>query len=87
MRVIVRREKLHPVAGLTSFEQADGWRYQAFATNTIRGQLGFLEARHRAHARVEDRIRVAKEPAWAGSRPGSSRSTRPGSRSQQSLLI
>ena len=43
------------------FEQADGWRYQAFATNTTRGQLGFLEARHRAHARVEDRIRVAKD--------------------------
>ena len=43
------------------FEQADGWRYQAFATNTTPGQLGFLEARHRAHARVEDRIRVAKD--------------------------
>ena len=34
MRVIVRREKPHPGAGLTLFEQADGWRYQAFATNT-----------------------------------------------------
>ena len=43
------------------FEQADGWRYQAFATNTGTGQLAFLEARHRAHARVEDRIRVAKD--------------------------
>ena len=65
MRVIVRREKPHPGAGLTLFEQADGWRYQAFATNTrtfgAAGQLGFLEARHRAHARVEDRIRVAKD--------------------------
>jgi hypothetical protein len=61
MRVIVRREKPHPGAGLTLFEQADGWRYQAFATNTGTGQLGFLEARHRAHARVEDRIRVAKD--------------------------
>jgi hypothetical protein len=61
MRVIVRREKPHPGAGLTLFEQADGWRYQAFATNTARGQLAFLEARHRAHARVEDRIRVAKD--------------------------
>jgi hypothetical protein len=61
MRVIVRREKPHPGAGLTLFEQADGWRYQAFATNTAHGQLAFLEARHRAHARVEDRIRVAKD--------------------------
>jgi hypothetical protein len=61
MRVIVRREKPHPGAGLTLFEQADGWRYQAFATNTGTGQLAFLEARHRAHARVEDRIRVAKD--------------------------
>jgi hypothetical protein len=60
MRLIVRREKPHPGAGLTLFEAADGWRYQAFATNTTTGQLGFLEARHRAHARVEDRIRVAK---------------------------
>jgi hypothetical protein len=61
MRVIVRREKPHPGAGLTLFEQADGWRYQAFATNTRTGQLAFLEARHRGHARVEDRIRVAKD--------------------------
>ena len=61
MRLIVRREKPHPGAGLTLFEQADGWRYQAFVTNTTQGQLGVLEARHRAHARVEDRIRVAKD--------------------------
>ena len=61
MRVIVRREKPHPGADLTLFEQHDGWRYQAFATNTATGQLAFLEARHRAHARVEDRIRVAKD--------------------------
>jgi hypothetical protein len=61
MRLVVRREKPHPGAGLTLFEQADGWRYQAFVTNTTTGQLGFLEARHRAHARVEDRIRIAKD--------------------------
>jgi hypothetical protein len=35
--------------------------YQAFVTNTATGQLPFLEARHRAHARVEDRIRHAKD--------------------------
>ncbi|MCY1656532.1 IS1380 family transposase [Dietzia sp. SL131] len=61
MRVIVRRERPHPGAQLSMFEEIDGWRYQAFATNTTTGQLQFLEARHRAHARVEDRIRHAKD--------------------------
>jgi Transposase DDE domain group 1 len=61
MRVIVRRERPHPGAQLSLFEEADGWRYQAIATNTATGQLPFLEARHRAHARVEDRIRHAKD--------------------------
>jgi hypothetical protein len=61
MRVIVRRERPHPGAQLSLFEETDGWRYQAFVTNTKIGQLAFLEARHRAHARVEDRIRHAKD--------------------------
>ncbi len=61
MRLVVRREKPHPGAGPTLFEAADGWRYEAFVTNTTTGQLGFVEARHRAHARVEDRIRIAKD--------------------------
>lgn len=59
MRVIVRRERPHPGAQLT-FTDHDGWRFQAFATDTKTGQLAHLEARHRAHARVEDRIRCAK---------------------------
>ncbi|UUZ46410.1 IS1380 family transposase [Janibacter limosus] len=64
MRVIVRRERPHPGAQLSLFEETDGWRYQAFVTNTPKQpgvQLAFLEARHRAHARVEDRIRHAKD--------------------------
>lgn len=64
MRVIVRRERPHPGAQLSLFEEADGYRYQAFVTNTPEEpgvQLAFLEARHRAHARVEDRIRHAKD--------------------------
>lgn len=61
MRIIVRRERPHPGAQLSLFEERDGWRYQAFVTNTLVGQLAFLEARHRAHARVEDRIRHAKD--------------------------
>ncbi len=61
MRVIVRRERPHPGAQLSLFEEVDGWRYTAFVTNTQVGQLQWLEARHRAHARVEDRIRCAKD--------------------------
>jgi hypothetical protein len=38
------------------------------ATNTGVGQLAFLEARHRAHARVEDRIRQLQD-AGAGRLP------------------
>ncbi len=78
MRVIVRRERPHPGAQLSLFEEADGWRYQAFVTNTAVGQLAFLEARHRAHARVEDRIRHARIPAWDAFPHESSASTRPG---------
>lgn len=59
MRVIVRRERPHPGAQL-SFTDVDGWRFQSFATDTRVGQLAHLEARHRAHARFEDRIRCAK---------------------------
>ena len=39
MRVIVRRERPHPGAQLSLFEERDGWRYQAFVTNTASGQL------------------------------------------------
>jgi hypothetical protein len=60
-RVIVRRERPHPGAQLDAFEERDGWRYTAFATDTAIGQLAHLDARHRAHARIEDRIRTAKD--------------------------
>lgn len=60
MRVVVRRERPHPGAQLT-FTDIEGWRFQAFATDTTGGQLAHLEARHRAHARVEDRIRCGKD--------------------------
>jgi Transposase DDE domain group 1 len=61
MRIIVRRERPHPGAQLDLVEQRDGWRYTAFATTTAGEQLAHLDARHRAHARVEDRIRCAKD--------------------------
>jgi len=60
MRIYCRRERPSSGAQLCALEEADGWRYQLFATNTSRGQPDFLEARHRAHARVEDRIRCGK---------------------------
>ena len=61
MRVLVRRERPHPGAQISVFEAHDGWRYQCLATDTPQGQLAFLEARHRAHDRVEDNIRTAKQ--------------------------
>jgi DDE family transposase len=60
MRIICRRERPSSGAQLCALEEADGWRYQLFATNTPGRQLAFLEARHRAHARVEDDIRCGK---------------------------
>jgi len=60
-RIIVRRERPHPGAQLDLFEHRDGYRYTAFATDTAGGQLAHLDARHRAHARVEDRIRCSKD--------------------------
>jgi hypothetical protein len=65
MRIICRRERPSAGAQLCALEETDGWRYQLLATNTGRGQLAFLEARHRAHARVEDFIRMRQ-----GHRPG-----------------
>ena len=43
------------------FEDVDGYRLTAFATNTVRGQLADLELRHRRRARCEDRIRIATD--------------------------
>ena len=59
-RAICRRERPHPGAQL-SFTDHDGYRFQCFITDQTDGDLAALEARHRAHARVEDRIRCAKD--------------------------
>lgn len=61
MRVLVRRERPHPGAQISVMEAVDGWRYQCVATDTPTGQLAFLEARHRAHAHVEDRVKAVKQ--------------------------
>jgi hypothetical protein len=60
-RIIVRRERPHPGAQLDLIEERDGWRYTCFATDTPTGQHAWLDARHRSHARVEDRIRTGKD--------------------------
>jgi len=59
-RVIVRRERPHPGAQL-SFSDHDGHRFQAILTDQTDPHTAALERRHRARARVEDRIRAAKD--------------------------
>ncbi len=59
-RVICRREEPHPGAQLT-FTDIDGYRFQTFITDQDNSDTVYLEARQRGHARVEDRIRCAKD--------------------------
>jgi hypothetical protein len=59
-RVIVRREHPHPGAQMT-FTDHDGHRFQAILTDSPDTDSAYLEARHRGHARVEDRIRTGKD--------------------------
>jgi Transposase DDE domain group 1 len=63
-RVIVRRERPHPGAQL-SFTDHDGRRFQALLTDQPDTDIAYLEARHRGHARVEDRIKDAKDTGMA----------------------
>jgi hypothetical protein len=57
MRIFARRERPHPGAQLSLFEEADGWRYSPWVSNlpaTQRGwraQLAYIDAAHRVHAR------------------------------------
>lgn len=67
MRVFARRERPHPGAQLSLFETLDGWHYSLWVSNVpagLRGwraQLGYIDAAHRVHARVEDCIRTGKD--------------------------
>jgi hypothetical protein len=69
-RFIVRRERPHPGAQLSLFDTIEGLRHQVFATDTPpgfqsgSGSIQYLEARHRGHARVEDRIRTGKDTGF-----------------------
>lgn len=57
IRAICRREEPHPGAQCSIFEP-EGWRHQVFITNSADTDIVYLEARHRGHARVEDRIKT-----------------------------
>jgi hypothetical protein len=68
-RFIVRRERPHPGAQLSLFDTIEGMRHQVTATDTppgdpTGGSIQYLEARHRAHAQVEDRIRTGKDTGF-----------------------
>jgi DDE family transposase len=65
-RMIVRRERPHPGAQLSIFDTIEGMRHQVFVTDTPHGGFStqLLELRHRAHARVEDRIRTGKDTGF-----------------------
>jgi Transposase DDE domain group 1 len=60
-RAICRRERPHPGARhKLAFTDPHGHRFQVFITNQPDPDPARLEARHRPHAHVEDRIRGAK---------------------------
>ena len=65
-RMIVRRERPHPGAQLSIFDTVEGLRHQVFLTDSPRSacSVQLLELRHRAHARVEDRIRTGKDTGF-----------------------
>jgi hypothetical protein len=57
-RMIARRENPHPGAQLSLFDRE--FRHQVLLTD-VEGSAALVEANHRGHARVEDRIRCAKD--------------------------
>lgn len=58
-RLICRRERPHPGAQL-SFTDLDGHRFQCFITDQTDEDIAALEALHRQHAQVEDRVKTLK---------------------------
>ena len=62
LRILVREEPLHPRyrKRATEREKQLGKRYQLIATNTQRGQVAWLDARHRSHVHVENDVKQAK---------------------------
>ena len=76
-RAIGRREEPHPGAQFNLFDP-DGYGHQVLITNSKDPDIAYLEARHRGHARVEDRIRWGKAWVWRTSPSPSSPRTRSG---------
>ena len=60
-RVIARRERPHPGAQLSLFDQHEGFRHQIFITDQTDPNIAKLELRHRHRAHIENRIRAAKD--------------------------
>jgi len=59
-RMIVRRERPHPGAQLSLFDQDNEFRHQALLTD-VGGSPARVEMNHRGHARVEDHVRCTKD--------------------------
>ncbi len=59
-RLIVRRERPHPGAQFTVFDDL-GYRYTCLLTDQTDADIAGLELGHRGRARVEDSIRQAKD--------------------------
>lgn len=59
LRVIVSRTR-RPASEQAPLGEDAEWRHGAFATNTIGGQLQWLDARHRTQAHVEDKMKELK---------------------------
>jgi hypothetical protein len=77
---VCRRERAHPGAThKMAFTDASGHRFQVFITNQPDPDPAILEARHRPHAHMEDRIRTAKASGLATCPSGTSAPTTPGS--------
>src|SRR5437868_3126551 len=58
-RLICRRERPHPGAQ-PAFTDVDGHRFQCFITDQTDPDITALEATHRQHAQVEDRVKTLK---------------------------
>jgi len=58
-RVIARRVP-RPAGDQAKLGQDPNWRYGAFTTNTVAGQLQWLDARHRTQAHIEDKMKELK---------------------------
>ena len=59
LRVIVNRTPRSATEQAALGEDAE-WRHGAFATNTVSGQIQWLDARHRTQTHVEDKIKELK---------------------------